>query len=105
MANLGNCALQHSKNPFHLIPWDLYFINSQNHTPNRRTILGKAFPSPNLLSQTKDFMKCLFDRLKKSLSPALVLFCPLAGRVRTIKNENENENLFHVPSTSTATTA
>ncbi|KAH7515211.1 hypothetical protein FEM48_Zijuj10G0003000 [Ziziphus jujuba var. spinosa] len=71
--------------PFYLTPWDLYFINSQNHTQK-----GLLFAKP---CESDQFMiDSLLDRLKHSLSLTLTHFCPLAGRIRTIQHENENGN-------------
>ncbi|KAF3431873.1 hypothetical protein FNV43_RR26609 [Rhamnella rubrinervis] len=87
-------ALEESKQPFYLTFWDLLFIHPKFHI--QRGLLFAKPPKPEEASHDQDFMKTLLDRLKHSLSVALVHFFPFAGRLKTIKNQNPVSYSFYV---------
>ncbi|WZZ04553.1 uncharacterized acetyltransferase At3g50280 [Brassica napus] len=60
----------------HLTPWDLFFLRSDY--PQRGLLFPKPDPETDIISQ-----------LKSSLSVALSIFYPFAGRL--VKTENEND--------------
>ncbi|XP_050266703.1 uncharacterized acetyltransferase At3g50280-like [Quercus robur] len=83
-------ALEESKRPFYLSPWDLIML-SANYIQK-----GLLFTKPPTANADEDFIKSLLDRLKYSLSVTLVHFYPLAGRLVTQKNENPPSSLIFV---------
>ncbi|KAH7515109.1 hypothetical protein FEM48_Zijuj11G0161200 [Ziziphus jujuba var. spinosa] len=80
---------QQSKQPFYLTPWDLVYIHPRFYV--QRGLLFAKPPQPH-----DHFMKTLLDKLKLSLSLALVHFFPLAGRLKSIKNQNPLSYSFYV---------
>ncbi|KAH7515108.1 uncharacterized acetyltransferase At3g50280 [Ziziphus jujuba] len=80
---------QQSKQPFYLTPWDLVYIHPRFYV--QRGLLFAIPPQPHY-----HFMKTLLDKLKHSLSLALVHFFPLAGRLKSIKNKNPLSYSFYV---------
>ncbi|CAH8335901.1 unnamed protein product [Eruca vesicaria subsp. sativa] len=60
----------------HLTPWDLFFLRSEY--PQRGLLFPKPDPETDIIPQ-----------LKSSLSLALTIFYPFAGRL--VKTENEND--------------
>ena len=70
-------ALEESKRPFYLSPWDLTMLSA--HYIQKGLLYNKP-PSANAQA---DFIKSLLDKLKQSLSVALVHFYPLSGRLVT----------------------
>ncbi|KAL4649600.1 hypothetical protein ACB092_01G025800 [Castanea dentata] len=83
-------ALEESKRPFYLAPWDLILL-SVNYIQK-----GLLFTKPPTANAQEDFIKTLLDRLQHSLSVTLVHFYPLAGRLVTQKNENPPSSLIFV---------
>ena len=51
---------------------------------------GLLFTKPPAANAQEDFIKSLLDKLKQSLSEALVHFYPFSGRLVTQKKKNEN---------------
>ena len=84
-------APEESKQPFYLAPWDLATL-STNYIQK-----GLLFAKPPQAKEdANDFTKTLLERLKYTLSLALVHFYPLAGRLKTVKTENQTSSLIHV---------
>ena len=83
-------ALEESKRPFYLSPWDLTMLSA--HYIQKGLLYNKP-PSANAQA---DFIKSLLDKLKQSLSVALVHFYPLSGRLVTQINENPPSSLVFV---------
>ncbi|OMO92571.1 Transferase [Corchorus olitorius] len=84
---------EESKQPFYLTTWELLML-SLHYTQN-----GLLFAKPPLAvahNKDKDLMKNLIEKLKKSLSLALVHFYPLAGRFVTTRQENQNPPVYYV---------
>ncbi|EXC28183.1 putative acetyltransferase [Morus notabilis] len=79
-----------SKNHLYLTPWDLAMLSV--HYIQK----GLLFAKPPHTNKDENFMESLLDRLKQSLSVALVHFYPLAGRLKTVKTENPNSYSVHV---------
>ncbi|KFK28407.1 hypothetical protein AALP_AA8G510900 [Arabis alpina] len=67
----------------HLTPWDLFFLRSEY--PQR----GLLYPKPDPETQ-------IISRLKSSLSVALKIFYPFAGRLVKIENEDDKTASFYV---------
>ncbi|CAL9245109.1 unnamed protein product [Arabidopsis halleri] len=67
----------------HLSPWDLFFLRSEY--PQR----GLLFPQPD--PETR-----IISELKSSLSVALKIFYPFAGRLVKIENEDDGTASFYV---------
>ncbi|CAE6262773.1 unnamed protein product [Arabidopsis arenosa] len=67
----------------HLTPWDLFFLRAEY--PQR----GLLFPQPD--PETR-----IISQLKSSLSVALKIFYPFAGRLVKIKNEDDGTASFYV---------
>ncbi|EOA13358.1 hypothetical protein CARUB_v10026392mg [Capsella rubella] len=67
----------------HLTPWDLFFLRSEY--PQR----GLLFPQPDPETQ-------FVSRLKSSLSVALNIFYPFAGRLVKVENQDDGTASFHV---------
>ncbi|KAB2619414.1 acetyltransferase [Pyrus ussuriensis x Pyrus communis] len=84
-------APEESKQPFYLAPADLamlsvYYIQK-----------GLLFPKPpEAKRDLKNFIDSLLQRLKQSLSVALVHFYPLAGRLVTTKSEDPASYVVYV---------
>ena len=57
---------------------------------------GLLFTKPPATNAQEDFIRSLLDKLKQSLSEALVHFYPLSGRLVTQKNENPPSSLIFV---------
>ncbi|KAB1220192.1 hypothetical protein CJ030_MR3G017016 [Morella rubra] len=85
-------ALQESKLPFYLTPWDLAML-SLDYIQK-----GLLFNKPPAAANQEDFMETLLGRLKHSLSLTLVHFYPLAGRLVTRKTGNQPSCLIFVDS-------
>ena len=83
-------ALEESKRPFYLSPWDLTML-SAHHIQK-----GLLYNKPPSANAQADFIKSLLDKLKQSLSVALVHFYPLSGRLVTQINENPPSSLVFV---------
>ncbi|XP_075668711.1 putative acetyltransferase At3g50280 [Castanea sativa] len=83
-------ASEESKRPLYLTPWDLAML-SENYTQK-----GLLFTKPPAANAQEDFIKSLLEKLKQSLSEALVHFYPLSGRLVTQKNENPPSSLIFV---------
>ncbi|KAA8537774.1 hypothetical protein F0562_027646 [Nyssa sinensis] len=76
-------AIEESKQPIYLAPWDLAMLSV--HYIQK----GLLFPKPPAVDHDpEDPVKALLEKLKHSLSLALVHFYPLAGRLATLKQEN-----------------
>ncbi|KAK4748492.1 hypothetical protein SAY87_015078 [Trapa incisa] len=71
-----------SKKPIYLPPWDLAMLSVQYIQK------GLLFAKPHEAYTGEGFMESFLDKIKVSLSIALVHFYPLAGRLKTIKNDN-----------------
>ncbi|XP_059637304.1 uncharacterized acetyltransferase At3g50280-like [Cornus florida] len=71
-----------SKQPIHLSQWDLAMLSV--HYIQK----GLLFIKPQAVDDQADPIKPLLEKLKVSLSLALVHFYPLAGRLATLKQEN-----------------
>ncbi|PON65050.1 Transferase [Parasponia andersonii] len=84
------CTTEESKQPFYLTPWDLVMLSV--HYIQK----GLLFSKPAQANEDGDFMGALLDRLKHSLSHALVHFYPLAGRFKTVKAEDSASCLVYV---------
>ncbi|XAR64053.1 Quinate O-hydroxycinnamoyltransferase [Bertholletia excelsa] len=72
------------KKPIYLSPWDLAMLSV--HYIQK----GLLFIKPLTADGEEDSVNSLLERLKESLSVALVHFYPLAGRLATLKEENPN---------------
>ncbi|KAL0017428.1 hypothetical protein SO802_004497 [Lithocarpus litseifolius] len=83
-------ALEGSKRPFYLSPWDLTMLSV--HYIQKGLLYNKPPPA----DAQEDFIKSLLDKLKQSLSVALVHFYPLSGRLVTQINENPPSSLVFV---------
>jgi hypothetical protein len=83
-------AVEESKRPFYLTPWDLAMLSA--HYIQK----GLLFTKPPAADDQEGFINTLLDRLKNSLSLALVHFYPLAGRLVTQQNENPPSCLIFV---------
>ena len=83
-------ALEESKRPFYLSPWDLTMLSV--HYIQK----GLLYNKPPSADAQEDFIKSLLDKLKQSLSVALVHFYPLSGRLATQINENPPSRLVFV---------
>nr|XP_023914876.1 uncharacterized acetyltransferase At3g50280-like [Quercus suber]POF07586.1 putative acetyltransferase [Quercus suber] len=83
-------ALEESKRPFYLSPWDLTMLSV--HYIQK----GLLYNKPPSADAQEDFIKSLLDKLKQSLSVALVHFYPLSGRLVTQINENPPSRLVFV---------
>ncbi|PON65049.1 Transferase [Parasponia andersonii] len=86
-------ASEESKQPFYLTPSDLGMLST--HYIQK----GLLFAKPQHQAKEddgNDFMKSLLERLKHTLSLALVHFYPLAGRLKTLKTENPASYLVYV---------
>ncbi|KAB1220185.1 hypothetical protein CJ030_MR3G017009 [Morella rubra] len=83
-------ALEESKRPFYLTPWDLNLLNA-NYIQK-----GLLFTKSPAADDREDSIKTLLGRLKRSLSVTLVDFYPLAGRLVTKKGENPPSCLISV---------
>ncbi|XP_065626241.1 uncharacterized acetyltransferase At3g50280 isoform X2 [Quercus suber] len=83
-------ALEESKRPFYLSPWDLTMLSV--HYIQK----GLLYNKPSSADAQEDFIKSLLDKLKQSLSVALVHFYPLSGRLVTQINENPPSSLVFV---------
>jgi hypothetical protein len=79
-----------SKRPFYLTPLDLAMLSA--HYIQK----GLLFTKPPAADDQEGFINTLLDRLKNSLSLALVHFYPLAGRLVTQQNENPPSCLIFV---------
>ncbi|KAK7855897.1 putative acetyltransferase [Quercus suber] len=66
-------ALEESKRPLYLTPWDLAMLSGKYMQK------GLRFTKPLAVNSQEDFVKSLLDRLKHSLSITLAHFYPLAG--------------------------
>ncbi|CAL8101837.1 unnamed protein product [Prunus armeniaca] len=84
-------ASEESKQPFYLTPGDLAMLSV--HYIQKGLLFSK--PPEAKLGQ-EDFTNSLLERLKHSLSTALVHFYPLAGRFVTEKNEDPPLYLVYV---------
>ena len=84
------CAPEESKEPLYFTPWDLVMLSV--HYIQK----GLLFSKPPQANEDGNFMEDLLDKLKHSLSLALVHFYPLAGRFKTVKNENPDSCLVYV---------
>ncbi|KAK4795175.1 hypothetical protein SAY86_013169 [Trapa natans] len=73
---------EESKKPIYLPPWDLAMLSVQYIQK------GLLFVKPHEAYTREGFMESFLDKLKVSLSIALVHFYPLAGRLKTIKNDD-----------------
>lgn len=67
----------------HLTPWDLFFLRSEY--PQRGLLFPQPDPETHIISQ-----------LKSSLSVALKIFYPFAGRLVKIENEDDGTASFYV---------
>jgi hypothetical protein len=83
-------ALEEAKRPFYLTPWDLLMLSA--HYIQK----GLLFTKPPAADEQEGFIDTLLDRLKLSLSRALVHFYPLSGRLVTKTNENPPSCLIYV---------
>ncbi|KAL5559064.1 hypothetical protein UlMin_035275 [Ulmus minor] len=83
-------ASDESKHPFYLTPWDLAMLSV--HYIQK----GLLFVKPLEAQKQGNFMESLLEKLKHSLSVALIHFYPLAGRMKTIKTENPPSSLVYV---------
>ncbi|XP_059454633.1 uncharacterized acetyltransferase At3g50280-like [Corylus avellana] len=83
-------ALEEAKQPFYLTPWDLAMLSA--HYIQK----GLLFTKPPAADEQEGFIDTLLDRLKRSLSRALVHFYPLSGRLVTQTNENPPSCLIYV---------
>ncbi|CAN6682179.1 unnamed protein product [Malus baccata var. baccata] len=84
-------APQESKQPFYLAPGDLAMLSV--HYIQK----GLLFPKPpEAKRDPKNFIDSLLERLKQSLSVALVHFYPLAGRFVTEKSEDPASYVVYV---------
>jgi hypothetical protein len=83
-------ALEEAKRPFYLTPWDLAMLSS--HYIQK----GLLFTKPPAADEQEGFIDTLLNRLKLSLSTALVHFYPLSGRLVTKTNENPPSCLIYV---------
>lgn len=79
-----------SKKPLYLTPWDLAMLSV--HYIQK----GLLFAKPPQANGDENFIESLLDKLKQSLSLALVHFYPLAGRLKTVKTENPHSFYVHV---------
>ncbi|XAR64050.1 Quinate O-hydroxycinnamoyltransferase [Bertholletia excelsa] len=70
------------KQPIYLSPWDLAMLSVHYNQK------GLLFRKPLTADGEEDSINSLLERLKESLSLALVPFYPLAGRLATLKQEN-----------------
>ncbi|XP_038899150.1 protein ENHANCED PSEUDOMONAS SUSCEPTIBILITY 1-like [Benincasa hispida] len=82
---------EESKQPYYLSPWDLLMLSVQYIQKG----LLYAKP-PTALDDGGQFIDSLLKKLKHSLSIALVHFYPLAGRLATIRYEDEGSCLVYV---------
>ncbi|XVF64097.1 hypothetical protein PTKIN_Ptkin09bG0139900 [Pterospermum kingtungense] len=73
---------EESKQPFYLTTWDLSMLSV--HYIQKGLLYAKPRPE----DCPKDLINNILERLKKSLSLALVHFYPLAGRLATRREEN-----------------
>ncbi|XP_021903461.1 uncharacterized acetyltransferase At3g50280 [Carica papaya] len=76
---------EESKPPFYLTPWDLAMLSVQYI---QKGLLFAKPPKPVIHLQQDDFINYFLDKLKDSLSLALVHFYPLAGRLVTRKQDD-----------------
>ncbi|KAL1196517.1 putative acetyltransferase [Cardamine amara subsp. amara] len=67
----------------HLTPWDLFFLRAEY--PQRGLLFPQPDPETNLISQ-----------LKSSLSVALKIFYPFAGRLVKVENEDDGTASFYI---------
>lgn len=81
---------EESKQPLYLTPWDLAMLSVQYMQR------GLLFAKPPEAKSQENFMSNLLNKLKHSLSIALVHFYPLAGRFVTVKSENPPSYLIYV---------
>ncbi|XP_010558666.1 PREDICTED: uncharacterized acetyltransferase At3g50280-like [Tarenaya hassleriana] len=65
----------------HLTPWDLFFLRAEY--PQRGLLFPKPDPETDIISP-----------LKASLSAALEIFYPLAGRLVKVENEDNTESFY-----------
>ncbi|XP_009365277.2 uncharacterized acetyltransferase At3g50280-like [Pyrus x bretschneideri] len=84
-------ASEESKKPFYLTPNDLALLSV--HYIQRGLLFSKP---PEAMLDQKSFTNSLLERLKQSLSIALVHFYPLAGRLVTKKSEDPVLYLVYV---------
>ncbi|KAL6982924.1 hypothetical protein U1Q18_016318 [Sarracenia purpurea var. burkii] len=83
------CEPDESKQPIYLSPWDLAMLSV--HYIQKGLLFLKLPPTAAkaaVVGGQENPMKTLLDRLKESLSLALVHFYPLSGRLATLKQEN-----------------
>ncbi|KAL5777723.1 hypothetical protein ACOSP7_010649 [Xanthoceras sorbifolium] len=78
------------KQPHYLTSWDLAMLSV--HYIQK----GLLYNKPAAVDDHQDFIKTLLDSLKQSLSLTLVHFYPLAGRFKTVKNENPHSYVVFV---------
>ena len=81
---------QEFEQPFHLTSWDIEYSYPRFLIKKGLVLFPKHTPNQPQDQQQHDeyFMKNFLDRLKNSLSLALVHFYPLAGRLAIVRNEN-----------------
>ncbi|KAG6591389.1 putative acetyltransferase, partial [Cucurbita argyrosperma subsp. sororia] len=80
-----------SKHPYYLSPWDLLMLSVQYIQK------GLLYSKPSAaVDDGGRFINDLLKKLKHSLSIALVHFYPLAGRLATIRYEDEGSSLVYV---------
>ncbi|BBG95216.1 HXXXD-type acyl-transferase family protein, partial [Prunus dulcis] len=84
-------ASEETKQPFYLTPGDLAMLSV--HYIQKGLLFSKP---PEAKLEQEDFTNSLLERLKHSLSIALVHFYPLAGRFVTEKNEDPPLYLVYV---------
>jgi hypothetical protein len=83
-------AVEEAKRPFYLITWDLAMLSA--HYIQK----GLLFTKPSAADEQEGFIDTLLNRLKLSLSTALVHFYPLSGRLVTKTNESPPSCLIYV---------
>ncbi|CAI9115810.1 OLC1v1016811C1 [Oldenlandia corymbosa var. corymbosa] len=76
------CIPEESRKPFYLSPWDLQLVGLHYNQK------GLLFAKPPSFHTDDNLVKEFLEKLKDSLSIALIHFYPLAGRLVTIKHEN-----------------
>ncbi|KAK6123311.1 hypothetical protein DH2020_042941 [Rehmannia glutinosa] len=92
---ISSCTLVGTANESHpvaksrleLTPWDLLFLQID---PIQK---GLLFHKPN---ESQEFQKNIIDHLINSFSRTLGFFPPLAGRLGTVKNDDDNTSCFFV---------
>ncbi|KAK6939631.1 hypothetical protein RJ641_029162 [Dillenia turbinata] len=83
-------AVEEIEQPIHLGIWDLAMLSV--HYIQK----GLLYSKPQVIENQEFSITALLERLKESLSIALVHFYPLAGHLATLKNENPPSRVIFV---------